>query len=195
MIEMSENIKSNAKRFWTFCRLKTKSRLMPAVLSSGNEEAISSDDKSIMFNNYFHSVFNNTTSDTNLPEVNVHMNSNLSNIVFSENDVFQVLKKLVFNKGSGPNDLPLRILHQCAAELTPSLTALFNMSMSTCALPDSWKHAFVVPIHKKGDKCKADNYRPISLLNGVSKIMERLVFNHVYPFVYPMITSAQHGFG
>ena len=195
MIEMSENIKLNAKRFWTFCRLKTKSRLMPAVLSSGNEEATSSDDKSIMFNNYFHSVFNNTTSDTNLPEVNVHMNSNLSNIVFSENDVFQVLKKLVFNKGSGPNDLPLRVLHQCAAELTPSLTALFNMSMSTCALPDSWKHAFVVPIHKKGDKCKADNYRPISLLNGVSKIMERLVFNHVHPFVYPMINSAQHGFG
>ena len=122
------------------------------------------------------------------------MNSNLSNIVFSENDVFQVLKKL--DKGGGPNDVPLRVLHQCAAELTPSLAALFNMSMSTCALPDSWKHAFVVPIHKKGDKCKADNnyYRPISLLNGVSKIMERPVFNHVYHFVYPMINSAQHGF-
>ena len=68
------------------------------------------------------------------------------------------------------------------------------MSMSTCALPDAWKHAFVVPIHKKGDKCKTDNYRPISLLNGVSKIMERLVFNHVYPFFYPMINSAQQGF-
>ena len=70
------------------------------------------------------------------------------------------------------------------------------MIMSTCALPDAWKHDFVVPIHKKGDKCKADNYRPISLLNGVSKIMERLVSNHVglYPLVSPMINSAQHGF-
>ena len=94
MIGMSENIKSNAKRFWTFCRLKSKSRLLPAVLRSGNEEAISSDDKYIMFNNYFYSVFNNNTSDTNLPEVNVHMNSNLANIVFSENDVFLVLKRL-----------------------------------------------------------------------------------------------------
>ena len=37
-------------------------------------------------------------------------------------------------------------------------------------------------------------WKSISLLNGVSKIMERLVFNHVYPFVYPMINSAQHGF-
>ena len=34
MIEMSENIRSNAKRFWIFCRLKSKSRLLPAVMST-----------------------------------------------------------------------------------------------------------------------------------------------------------------
>ena len=45
------------------------------------------------------------------------------------------------------------------------------------------------------DKCKVDNYRPISLLNGIiSKIMELLVFNHIYHSVYQMINSAQHGF-
>ena len=184
MIAMSENIKSNVKRFWTFCRLKTKSRLLPAVLSSGSEEAISFEDKSTMFNHFF-SVFNN-----NKPEVYICINLNLSHIIFSEKDVFLVLKRLDINKGSGPNDIPLRVLHECAAELTPSLTALFNMSMSTCTLPDAWKHAYVVPIYKKGVKCKVDNYRPISLLNGVSKIMERLVFNHVYHSVYTMITSS-----
>ena len=194
MIEMSENNKSNAKRFWTFCRLKTKSRLLPAVLSSGSEEAISPEDKSTMFNNHFFSVFNNNTSDINLPEVNIRINSNLSHIVFSEKDVFLVLKRLDINKESGSIDIPLRVLHECAAELTPSLTALFNMSMSNCTMPDAWKHAYVVPIYKKGEKCKVDNYRPISLLNGVSKIMERLVFNHVYHSVYPMMNSAQHGF-
>ena len=86
-------------------------------------------------------------------------------------------------------------LHECAAELTPSLTALFNMSMSTCALPDAWKHAYVVPIYKKGDKCKVDNYRPILLLNGISKIMERLVFNHVHHSVYPMINYDKQDYG
>ena len=60
-----------------------------------------------MFSNYFFSVFNNNTSDTNLPEVNVHMNSNLANIVFSENDVFQVLKNLDISKGSSPNDVAM----------------------------------------------------------------------------------------
>ena len=47
---------------------------------------------------------------------------------------------------------------------------------------------------KKAKKCKVDNYRPISLLNSVCKVMERLVFNHIYPVVSPQINSAQHGF-
>ena len=98
MIEMPENIKSNAKRFWTFCRLKTKFRLLTAVLSSGSEEAIPPEDESTKFNNHFFSVFNNNTSDTNLPEVNIRISSNLSHIVFSEKDVFLVLKGWILTK-------------------------------------------------------------------------------------------------
>ena len=77
-----------------------------------------------MFINHFY--LNNNTSDTNLPEAIIHIN-----IVLSENDVFLVLKRLDINKGSDTNDIPLRVLHECAAELTPSLTALFNMSIIT----------------------------------------------------------------
>ena len=86
------------------------------------------------------------------------------------------------------------MLRECADELAPSLTTLFNLSMSTFTLPEVWKSSNVVPIHKKGKKCKVDNYRPISLLNSVSKVMERLVFNHIYPVVSPQINAAQHGF-
>ena len=86
------------------------------------------------------------------------------------------------------------MLRECADELAPSLTTLFNLSMSTCTLPEEWKYSNVVPIHKKGKKCKVDNYRQISLLNSVSKVMERLVFNHIYPVVSPQINSDQHGF-
>ena len=170
MIEMSENIKSNTKRFWTFCRLKTKSRLLHAVRSSGGDEAISPEDKSTMFNNHFYSVFNINTSDTNLPKINIRINSNLSHIVFSEKGVFLVLKRLDINKGSGPNDISLRVLHECAAELTPSLTVLFKYEYVDLTLPDSWKHAYVVPIYKKGDKCKVDNYRPFHCLSVLIKL-------------------------
>ena len=61
-------------------------------------------------------------------------------------------------------------------------------------IPSVWKHGYIVPIHKNDSKEKVENYRPISLLNNVSKVMERLVFNHAYPVIEPCISHAQHGF-
>ena len=50
------------------------------------------------------------------------------------------------------------------------------------------------PIHKKGDRDKVNNYRPVSLLSIVSKIMERCIYNHIYSFVSKDISEKQHGF-
>ena len=194
MSDLALSLKNNAKRFWTFCRLNTNSRQIPAVVSDGQNDVTDAADKAKMFNDYFHSVFSTPKTGIALPAVSVKSDNMLANIVFSEIDVINVLKGLDVNKGSGPDDIPLKVLRECADELAPSLTTLFNLSMSTCTLPEVWKYSNVVPIHKKGKKCKVDNYRPISLLNSVSKVMERLVFNHIYPVVSPQINSAQHGF-
>ena len=95
----------------------------------------------------------------------------LANIVFLM-DVINVLKGLDVNKGFGPDDIPLNVLRVCADELAPSLTTQFNLSMLTCTSPEEWKYSNVVQIHKKGKRCKVDNYRPILLLKSVSKVME-----------------------
>ena len=72
-----------------------------------------------------------------LPAISVRSDNMLANIAFSEIDVINVLKGLyVTNKGSGPDDLPLKVLRECADELAPSLTTLFNLSMSTSTLPE-----------------------------------------------------------
>ena len=49
------------------------------------------------------------------------------------------------------------------------------MSIATATVPDEWKHARVVCIHKNGDKTAMDNYRPLSILPIVSKILERVI--------------------
>ena len=79
-------------------------------------------------------------------------------------------------------------------ELAPSLNALYNLSLPTGSFPSKWKHAHITPIFKNGSKNLVNNYRPISLWNSVSKILERLVFDKVYPIVNPLISSSQHGF-
>ena len=59
-------------------------------------------------------------------------------------------------------------------------------------IPTQWKQANVVPVHKKGNKSQVSNYRPISLLCIVSKVMERYIYNSVYNIVEPIINTHQH---
>ena len=62
--------------------------------------------------------------------------------------------------------------------------------------PDAWKRANVTPIHKKSDRQKKENYRPISLLSCVGKVMERIVFNELYEYcdTHNLLTWRNAGF-
>ena len=71
---------------------------------------------------------------------------------------------------------------------------IFNQSLSSGQIPTEWKSADITPIHKKDSAEPAENYRPISLLPIVSKVLERCVFNCLYGHVNNLITPLQHGF-
>ena len=60
------------------------------------------------------------------------------------------------------------------------LSVIFNTSFSTGVYPDLLKIAKTIPIYKKGSKLTISNYRPISLLSNLNKILEKLMFNRVY---------------
>ena len=68
------------------------------------------------------------------------------------------------------------------------------MSLRLGFLPMDWKLAKVVPVFKKDNKEYAENYRPISLLCQVSKVIECCVFNSIKDCVYRLIDSSQQGF-
>ena len=52
----------------------------------------------------------------------------------------------------------------------------------------------MVPVHKKGDKSQVSNYRPISVLCILSKVMGKYIYNHIIDTVKPLIHPLQHGF-
>ena len=106
----------------------------------------------------------------------------------------ELLRNLDVNKALGPDGIPARVLKEYANELAPSLCYLFNKSLSLGVVPSQWKLAHVVPIHKKGSKEHASNYRPVSLLYILSKVLERCVFNRLYKHLAPVLQDAQHGF-
>jgi len=66
-----------------------------------------------------------------------------------------------------------------AATIAPSMCTLFNRSVEEGFIPSEWKLANVVPVHKKDENDHVENYRPISLLCIVSKVLERCVLNRI----------------
>ena len=96
-------------------------------------------------------------------------------------------------KSPGHENIPALILKQCSTTITPSLCSLFNHSLKTGTLSSEWKSSNVTPVHKK-DKEPASNYRPISLLSLISKVLECCICQLFYGHVHEIIKRAQHGF-
>ena len=103
--------------------------------------------------------------------------------------VYKELLNLTPSKAPGPGGLPTIVLTTSARELSPSLCALFNLSLAEGQLPTEWKDALVVPVHKNGKKEDVTNYRPISLLCVVSKVLGRCIFKHFKKFLCPLFDN------
>ena len=78
-------------------------------------------------------------------------------------------------------------------DISSQLSEIFNISFSSDAFPSILK---VILIHKKDSKLDFSNYRPISLLSNIEKILERLMYNRMYKFFSDnnLIYSLQFGF-
>ena len=85
------------------------------------------------------------------------------------------LKKLKRNKSTGVDDLPLGMLKDVASEIAKPISYVINLSLRTGQVPTDWKIARVVPVHKSRSTVDFNNYRPISILPVISKIIERAV--------------------
>ena len=158
--------------------------------------AVDSKTKADMFNNYFLSHSKVDTSNAKLPNMDIPPDQILNSINVSECEVFDQLQCLDTNKACGHDGLSAKMLKDAGSTIVPSLCKLINKSLAQCKFPTGWKKANIIPIHKKDDKSTVSNYRPISLLTTLSKIMERIVFKHVYNFCHinKLITEHQSGF-
>ena len=123
-------------------------------------------------------------------------NNNLNFISTSPPEVESILKSLQLGKATGPDAINNRILKELATPLSLPLSDLFNFSLAIGKVPLMWKEANVTPIFKKEDPSVVSNYRPISLLSAVGKVLEKIVHKYLFNYVrdHDILSALQSGF-
>ena len=106
------------------------------------------------------------------------------------------LKILKRKKATGLDNLPSSLLKDCAISLSKPLSFIINLSITTGKVPNVWKMAKIVPIHKSGATGKPENYRPISVLPILSKILEKAVHCQLMQFLEEnhLLSDSQFGY-
>ena len=118
-----------------------------------------------------------------------HYMGNKSNInmFLSPTDPYGVAKLIDLLKhkySSGHDGLTSELIKDIINYIAIPLTILINKSLNTGIVPELLKTAKVIPIYKAKDKEQLNNYRPISLLPTISKILEKIVHKRLYNFLY-----------
>ena len=195
--KLVSNCNYNSKHFWKYVNSRLRSRPVVDILKKSDGSIVSTDkDKSKLFNDFFTSVF--THEDTSsMPSFSLDREAPILNsITVTPSIVYDKLRNIKSDKSPGPEGWPVLALKETARELSLPLCILFTKSLHSSSVPEVWKQAFVTPIHKKGERCKAENYRPISLTSTIGKILESIIKDQIYQYLTTndLLVHNQHGF-
>ena len=104
----------------------------------------------------------------------------------TEEELVLLFNRIKINKSYGADMIHPRLLKDGKQHVIKPLVHVFNLSISTGHVPTIMKLARVVPIFKGGDTGNTGNYRPISVLSTVSKLLERVMANRILSFLNSM---------
>ena len=123
-------------------------------------------------------------------------NFKLSDKAVSAEEIIETVKLLESKKSTDMTGLSMLLIKKCVWSIATPLAHVFNNSFSTGVVPSQFKISKVVPIYKSGDPRLADNYRPISLISNISKIIEKIMGCRLTAYLehHSLITNSQFGF-
>ncbi len=180
---LSQSLKSqqNSKAWWKTVKWligKGGDTSYP-TLKVRNKLIVENKEKAEVFNKFFLLHSNIEDKDASLPEDSDEVTDTIEYIHATESEIYDLLKSIDPSKATGPDGVNPRLLKEADVYIVPFLTKLINLSLSTGKVPHCWKLAHVIPLFKKGE-ADTNNYRPVSLLSCVSKLLERIVFKYVF---------------
>ena len=191
--EKLEESRPNPSEFW-----KTLKHVLPNKNVNCDIDRLIVDDKEVTghkdiadaINSYLTSIASSLFANSNEMESEFAPDEAPLNIkpfkftIRNVNEVSKAIEDLNQAKATGPDGIPVRALKMAAPNISRSLTHLFNESLSTGKFPSAWKTAKVTPPFKGGTATDCNNYRPISVLPCISKILKSFANSDLQNFAF-----------
>ena len=197
--------KNNSKKIWSGIKeITNKIKQTENQNISLHLDGITITDQELVANkfcNFFTTIATNLVK--KLPNKQVdykkYLNNPIVNSFFTNpiesNEITTIISKMDINKSCDIYGISPKILKISERAITPVLTNIFNRSFQEGVFPTKLKYAKIVPIFKGGSKLDVSNYRPISLLPIISKVLERLMYNRLISFIEKYNVIFEHQFG
>ena len=203
------NCQSNQNEKWRFINkiLNRNSHTENSIALRDQSGAVINDKQVIAntFNSFFTEI--GLQISANLPnpihrpdfffeKANFQTNVNFEFYEVDVHDVLKIVDSFSSRKATGPDRIPMRSIKESKLIILPVLVYLTNLVIKTSIFPDCLKIARVKPLFKKGDKNVCTNYRPISVLPALAKIIEKTLSFQIREYLETnsLLTDCQFGF-
>ena len=122
--------------------------------------------------------------------------SPITDIDINADIVYNKLVNLKTDKSSGPDGWPILALRKTAPQISSPLAIIFKKSFQQQIIPDAWKRGHITPIHKKSSWLFSSNYRPVSLISPIVKLIESIIKDSISAYMSNnnLFSPSQHGF-
>ena len=200
--------KNNPKELWKFIKSVIPSKATTSSPSKLLVNGIFVEDPfeiSHQFNKYFTEVGESIAKNvadisTNKKDYTKYLKNSVSNSIFLDPpqpmEIFNTINSLNLNKACGHDNISPYFLRLGNEVLAPILSQLLVHVFDLGYFPQIFKTAKVVPVFKTGSKDLVNNYRPISLLPHLSKVLEKLIKSRFLKFLdkHNVLYNYQYGF-
>ena len=175
-----------------------KNKPMPSRMKWHDNVAFSDSDKAELFNSYLASVYSDTGSIDAVPSEPSNRSAGstilLQDVPLSVDRVEKLLCKVDDDSTHSSDQVPPFVLQSQSSNISISVFLLFCSILNCAIWPDVWKTSIITPIHKKDRTDDVTNYRQIGILPKLSLVLERILFDFIYPKVQSKISRSQFGF-
>ena len=187
--------KPSSKKFFKYVKKKLKSQApIPPIYDDHEQLVLSDSEKANMFNQFFQSVFtmdNGNPLDLTPKHLTEMMNPEITYV-----EILDAVHDSKDKISRTPDNVPIYFIKRVIGPILQPLIYLFNSFLNQGFVPWQWKMARVIPVFKKGNRNKVQNYRPISLTSSFCRLFESIIskriLNHLQ--LNSLLTPKQFGF-